>query len=93
MNTIDIVLLVIVFLVMIYRYRTAKQELKILRREEPQSVIIKVEVINDHIYLWDDLNSDFLAQGKNLDEAIKVLEERFPNTKFMMKKSDLAMNT
>lgn len=92
MSTLDIVLLVFTILVLIYRYRTEKRTLEVIEKTE-SNVLVKVEVINNYIYLWDEISSDFLAQGKTLDDAIKVLELRFPNTKFMMRQSDLAKET
>lgn len=45
-------------------------------------VDIKVEQIGTQIYLWDKANDDFLAQGKNIEEALDRCHERYPNKKF-----------
>jgi len=49
---------------------------------ETNIVFYKVEKINNTFYLWNKDTDDFLAQGSTMEEAAKVLVERFPNTIF-----------
>lgn len=43
---------------------------------------LKVEKHGDHIYLYTDVNDEFLAQGKTLQEALDRVEKRFPSRNF-----------
>lgn len=65
-------------------------ELRRLRQESPLeqsessagSRDIKVERVGDCIYLWADDNGEFLAQAQTLQEALAIVEQRFPNQQF-----------
>lgn len=46
------------------------------------SITIKVEEEPGQVYLWNQDSEEFLAQGKDFDEAINRCIERFPGTKF-----------
>lgn len=72
------------------------------RKEQPnfeihhrpqQAKRIKIEIINDIVYLWDYNSDDFLAQGKSLDDAIDVLKIRFPGEKFVMDQAEYDKTT
>jgi len=45
-------------------------------------ITIKIEEEPGQVYLWNETSDEFLAQGKDFDEAINRCIERFPNTKF-----------
>lgn len=57
-------------------------------RKQTEIRNIKIEVINETIYLWDASSEDFLAQGKTLEDAIDVLKIRFPDVKFAMNRPE-----
>lgn len=43
---------------------------------------VEVEKINDMFYLYAKDNGQFLAQATTLDEALKIIEKRYPNQTF-----------
>ena len=45
-------------------------------------VVVKIEELPGQVYLWDKDSEEFLAQGKDFDEAIDKCINRFPGTKF-----------
>jgi len=45
-------------------------------------IVVKIEEINGIYYLWDKDSEDFLAQGPTVEEALKIMVERFPDKVF-----------
>jgi hypothetical protein len=53
--------------------------------------IVKQEIINDIIYWFDNDDGTFLAQGRDHDEIVAVLEQRFPQHIFVINKTQMIM--
>lgn len=47
--------------------------------DDPNSIIVSFEKVNTQWFLYDVSTKMFAGQGKSLDEAIKAVEDRFPN--------------
>jgi hypothetical protein len=47
--------------------------------DDPNSIIVSLEHINSHWYLYDVSTNIFAGQGKSLEEAVAAVEARFPN--------------
>jgi len=45
-------------------------------------IVFKIEEINGIYYLWNKDSEDFLAQGPTVEEALKIMVERFPDKVF-----------
>jgi hypothetical protein len=53
--------------------------------------IVKQEVINDIIYWYDNDDGAFLAQGRDHDQIVAVLEQRFPQHIFVINETQMIM--
>lgn len=65
---------------------------KELGQEEPTKdsteICIKVEQHGEQLYVYRKDNDEFLGQGKNKDEILKILQSKFQNVKFSVTKED-----
>lgn len=62
-------------------YKDAKK-----KAESPEQEVsrkLKVERHGDMLYVFAEDTDEFLAQGKTLQEALAVIEKRFPNKTFI----------
>jgi hypothetical protein len=50
--------------------------------EDDEPVKLRVERHGDAIYLYREDTNEFLAQGATLQEALDLVEKRFPNEQF-----------
>ena len=53
--------------------------------------VVKQEIINDIIYWFDNDDGTFLAQGRDHDEIIAVLRDRFPQHIFVINNTQMIM--
>lgn len=53
--------------------------------------IVKQEIINDIIYWFDNDDDTFLAQGRDHDQIVAVLEQRFPQHIFVINETQMIM--
>jgi hypothetical protein len=53
--------------------------------------VVKQEVINDIIYWYDNDDGTFLAQGRDHDQIVAVLEQRFPQHIFVINETQMIM--
>lgn len=53
--------------------------------------IVKQEIINDIIYWYDNDDGTFLAQGRDHDQIVAVLEQRFPQHIFVINETQMIM--
>ncbi len=53
--------------------------------------IVKQEIINDIIYWYDNDDDTFLAQGRDHDQIVAVLEQRFPQHIFVINETQMIM--
>ena len=53
-----------------------------------KGIEIKPEQVGNMWYAYSADNNQFLGQGPTLDEALKMVADRFPNKKFWCKKPD-----
>jgi hypothetical protein len=64
-------------------YKKEQSKIKVIEREDATPAReIEVEQQNGVFYLYAKDNGQFLAQAKTLDEALKIVEQRFPNQSF-----------
>jgi hypothetical protein len=65
---------------------------KEIAREEDSTtapeINIKVEAVNNQLYVYRKDTNEFLAQGKNYEELLKILQSKFQNVKFAVAKED-----
>ena len=65
---------------------------KEINQEEPTKdsteICIKVEQHGEQLYVYRKDNDEFLGQGKNKDEILKILQSKFQNVKFSVTKED-----
>ncbi len=54
-----------------------------------QKMLLKVEEEPNQVYLWNNITDDFVAQGKDINEAVSRAIERFPNTTFYIKEDEI----
>lgn len=65
-----------------------QEEQEIARLAESVHVV-KQEVINDIMYWFDNDDGTFLAQGRDHDEIIAVLRDRFPRHIFVLNQNQM----
>jgi hypothetical protein len=46
--------------------------------------IVRVEELNGTYYWWDQESSEFLAQGKTVEDIVDVVKKRFPDHYFFL---------
>lgn len=63
------------------------EHLSVLHRPG-QMITIRIEEEPGQVYLWNHESDEFLAQGKDLEEALNRCVERFPTTQFKVLKQD-----
>ena len=51
-------------------------------------ILIKVEQHGTQLYVFRKDNDEFLGQGTNYDEILKILQSKFKNVKFAVHKED-----
>ncbi len=56
--------------------------------ESGTEINIKVEQHGEQIYVFRKDNDEFLGQGKNYDEILKILQSKFQNVKFAVSEED-----
>ena len=56
--------------------------------EKDPEVSIKVEQHGEQLYVFRKDNNEFLGQGKNYEELLKILQSKFQNVKFAVSKED-----
>jgi hypothetical protein len=56
----------------------------IIRRVTELLHDVKIEIHDDIEYWYDDADHRFLAKGKNLNEIVEVLKQRFPDHVFLL---------
>jgi len=64
---------------------------EISQDEEPDAdaeINIKVEQHGEQIYVFRKDTNEFLGQGHNYDELLKILQSKFQNVKFAVSKED-----
>jgi len=49
---------------------------------------IKVEQHGEQLYVFRKSNDEFLAQGRNYEELLKILQSKFKDVKFAVSKED-----
>jgi hypothetical protein len=47
--------------------------------DDPDALIVSVENVNTHWYLYDISTNIFAGQGNSLEEAVAAVQARFPN--------------
>ena len=67
---------------LIENYKQSSTNLKELEQAQTDSTSLRVEKHNDTIYLFRDDTNEFLAQGTTLQEALDLVNKRFPNKNF-----------
>lgn len=80
------IIICIIIYAMIHRLR--KKDVTYEAKKYNIPVEIRIENIDGCFYLWNKTNNDFLAQGTTFDAAVAVLENRYPETKFVMNKEE-----
>jgi hypothetical protein len=70
--------------------RQDREEQQIAQLEQLVHVV-KQEVINDIIYWFDNDDDTFLAQGRDHDQIVAVLEQRFPQHIFVINETQMIM--
>jgi hypothetical protein len=70
--------------------RQDREEQQIAQLEQLVHVV-KQEIINDIIYWFDNDDDTFLAQGRDHDEIVAVLEQRFPQHIFVINETQMIM--
>ncbi len=68
-----------------------EQEQQEIAQLEQRVHVVKQEVINDIIYWYDNDDGTFLAQGRDHDQIVAVLEQRFPQHIFVINKTQMIM--
>jgi len=68
-----------------------EQEQQQIAQLEQRVHVVKQEVINDIIYWYDNDDGTFLAQGRDHDEIVAVLEQRFPQHIFEINETQMIM--
>ena len=56
--------------------------------EKDPEINIKVEQHGEQLYVFRKDNMEFLGQGKNYEELLKILQSKFQNVKFAVAKED-----
>ena len=56
--------------------------------EKDPEVSIKVEQHGEQLYVFRKDTDEFLGQGKNYEELLKILQSKFQNVKFAVAKED-----
>lgn len=56
--------------------------------EKDPEVSIKVEQHGEQLYVFRKDTDEFLGQGKNYEELLKILQSKFQNVKFSVAKED-----
>lgn len=65
---------------MLEKYKTAKLEAENAGEETPRN--IRIEKHGNQIYLFAEDTNEFLAQAETLQEALALVETRFPSQSF-----------
>lgn len=87
-------ILLYIFMYLIFRFMKAFNDAKEeqinekIKQIEQYVHIVKVEKHGEFYFWYDETTNDFLAQGKNEEEIIKVLRERFPRHHFIFMNDD-----
>jgi hypothetical protein len=68
-----------------------EQEQQEIAQLEQRVHVVKQQVINDIIYWFDNDDGTFLAQGRDHDQIVAVLEQRFPQHIFVVNQSQMIM--
>jgi hypothetical protein len=63
------------------RWQQANQELEttIIRLIDEQLIMLEVEVADDMYLCYNHLTSDFVCQGRNMEDIIQRFHSRYPN--------------
>ena len=61
-----------------------------VQEETKDKIYVTIEKHNDVIYVYDKINSTFMAQGKSKEEVEDVLSKRYPGKKFAASEEELA---
>jgi len=56
--------------------------------DKDPEIDIKVEAHGEQLYVFRKDNMEFLGQGKNYEELLKILQSKFQNVKFAVSKED-----
>ena len=64
-----------------YKKETANLQ-SVVKEDTGTAREIEVEQVNGIFYLYAKDNGEFLAQASTLDEALKIVERRYPNQTF-----------
>ncbi len=51
-------------------------------------ILIKVEQHGEQLYVYRKDNDEFIGQGRNYDEILKILQSKFKDVKFAVHKED-----
>lgn len=62
------------------RLEELKSQVEQAASDQPEE--IRVERVGNQIYLYQKQTDEFLAQGPDLESALAVVEQRFPNRSF-----------
>ena len=96
-GTWDVVFLVVLTIYFLFkdfkkRFRVKENEIDRVLREAEQVkyknieiIYIKSEIVNDQIYIWDDITNTFLIQGKTFEDAVKEFMKHNPNKRLQIK--------
>lgn len=61
-----------------------------VQEETKDKIYVTIEKHNDIIYVYDKINSTFMAQGKSKEEIEDVLSKRYPGKRFAASEEELA---
>jgi len=64
-----------------------KTELTFTSKQQNE-IIVVVERIENQIFLWDKESNEFVAQGKDIEEALDKAVERFKDTVIKIRQED-----
>ena len=62
---------------------------KAIERQRQNTLYVKVDIVDDVIYVYEKETDKFLFQVKSVDELKKMLAEQFPNRNILTSREDM----
>ena len=62
---------------------------KVIEQQRQNTLYVKVDIVDDVIYVYEKETDKFLFQVKSVDELKKMLAEQFPNRNILTSREDM----
>lgn len=62
---------------------------KVIEQQRQNTLYVKVDIVDDVIYVYEKETDKFLFQVKSFDELKEILAEQFPNRNILTSREDM----